>query len=56
MFLPVIERLDKFRQSFQGEISTVYRHGEIQGLHGLEQLGDALYQFGQIDREAAYAN
>jgi len=47
---------DKFRRSFQGEISTVYRHGEIRGLHGLEQMGETLYQSGKLDREAAYAD
>ena len=46
----------KFRQSFRGDISVVYRRGEVRGLHGLEQLGEALYQCEHVEAEAAYAD
>jgi arsenite-transporting ATPase len=45
----------KFRQNFAGEISLIYRCGNIRGLRGLEQLGDALYQTEPVDIEVAYA-
>ena len=46
----------KFKQNFKGGISVVYRRGEIRGLHGLEELGDALYQCEYVDAEAAYVH
>ena len=46
----------KFKQNFEGGISVVYRRGEIRGLHGLEELGDALYQYEHVDAEAAYVH
>jgi hypothetical protein len=45
----------KLRQNFHGSISVIYRRGEVRGLHGLEQMGDALYQPEHVDAEAAYA-
>ena len=45
----------KFRRSFHGNISVIYRRGEVRGLHGLQQMGDALYQSEHVDAEAAYA-
>ncbi|MFZ0913615.1 MAG: ArsA family ATPase [Candidatus Korobacteraceae bacterium] len=45
----------KLRQNFHGSISVIYRRGEVRGLHGLEQMGDALYQCEHVDAEAAYA-
>ncbi len=46
----------KFRQKFRGNLSVIYRCGEIRGLHGLEQMGEALYQCEHVDAEAAYAD
>ena len=46
----------KFRQNFRCDMSVVYRRGEVRGLHGLEQLGEALYQCEHVDAEAAYAH
>lgn len=45
----------KLRQNFHGSISVIYRRGEVRGLHGLEQMGEALYQCEHVDAEAAYA-
>jgi arsenite-transporting ATPase len=46
----------KFKQSFQGEIGLIYRHGEIRGLHWLARLGDALYQYEHVGARAAHAH
>ena len=35
---------ERFKRSFHGRITQVYRHGEIRGLHALRHLGEALYQ------------
>ena len=47
----------KFRQDFPVDLSLVYRRGEIRGLAGLGEMGDALYQFQsrEAETEAAYA-
>ncbi len=44
----------KFRQSFCGEVSVVYRRGAIRGLHWLAKLGDALYQCEYVGAAHAY--
>lgn len=46
----------KFRRSFAGEISLVYRRGKIRGVRELEQLGEALYQCEPVNVEVAYAD
>jgi arsenite-transporting ATPase len=46
---------EKLRRNFRGSISVIYRRGEVRGLHGLEQMGDALYQPEHVAAEAVYA-
>jgi arsenite/tail-anchored protein-transporting ATPase len=47
---------EKFKQSFHGEVSVVYRRGEIRGLHWLAKLGDALYECKHVGVGAAHAH
>jgi len=47
---------EKLRQNFSGDISVLYRRGEIRGLRGLEQMGEALYGPELVDAEAACAD
>lgn len=46
---------ERFKRSFHGRITQVYRHGEIRGLHALRQLGEALYQTGRWKAMAVHA-
>ncbi len=46
---------ERFKRSFHGRITQVYRHGEIRGLHALRQLGEALYQTGRWEAMAVHA-
>ena len=47
---------EKLRRNFRGSISVIYRRGEVRGLHGLGQMGDALYQPEHVAAEAIYAD
>ena len=47
---------ERFKRNFLGRITRVYRHGEIRGLHGLRDLGEALYQRTATESSVVHAD